>query len=229
MESSTPHDLPGRPCLPMRHRRSLLPLTSSVSIQRWCRVSPRPSATSCRAARPARSARGAACPDRRARADRVRGAGRGELPRWRSANGSSPPLPSCSNPSACGRTHCARSGTCRRKRPYADCWPASTVTHLTGPWAAGSPTAAPLPHSHCEVLPSTEGLTRRREGQGPQDPPAGRVLAQLDVGEETGEITCFQPLLETVADLAGAVGTSDALQPSASMPSTSSGAEPTTS
>ncbi|MGW4897131.1 ISAs1 family transposase [Kitasatospora sp. NPDC004240] len=36
-------------------------------------------------------------------------------------------------------------------------------------------------------------------------------LAQLDVGEKTNEITCFQPLLDTVAGLAGAVVTSDAL------------------
>ncbi|MEI5519847.1 ISAs1 family transposase [Streptomyces brasiliscabiei] len=39
----------------------------------------------------------------------------------------------------------------------------------------------------------------------------GRVLAQLDVGEKTNEITCFQPLLDTVADLAGTVVTSDAV------------------
>ncbi|MGV9249490.1 ISAs1 family transposase [Streptomyces sp. NPDC003710] len=39
----------------------------------------------------------------------------------------------------------------------------------------------------------------------------GLVLAQLDVGEKTNEITCFQPLLDTVADLAGAVVTSDAM------------------
>ncbi|MFF8233536.1 ISAs1 family transposase [Streptomyces caelestis] len=39
----------------------------------------------------------------------------------------------------------------------------------------------------------------------------GVVLAQLDVGEKTNEITCFQPLLDTVADLAGAVVTSDAM------------------
>jgi hypothetical protein len=32
---------------------------------------------------------------------------------------------------------------------------------------------------------------------------SGLVLAQLDVGEKTNEITCFQPLLETLADLAG--------------------------
>ncbi|MEW2192727.1 ISAs1 family transposase [Streptomyces microflavus] len=40
---------------------------------------------------------------------------------------------------------------------------------------------------------------------------SGLVLAQLDVGEKTGETTCFQPLLDTVADPAGTVVTSDAL------------------
>ncbi|MFJ8057656.1 ISAs1 family transposase [Streptomyces sp. NPDC096142] len=39
----------------------------------------------------------------------------------------------------------------------------------------------------------------------------GLVLAQLDVGGKTNEITCFQPLLDTVADLAGTVVTSDAM------------------
>lgn len=39
----------------------------------------------------------------------------------------------------------------------------------------------------------------------------GLVLAQLDVGEKTGETTRFQPLLDSVADLAGMVVTSDAL------------------
>ncbi|WP_405736215.1 hypothetical protein OG607_44345 [Streptomyces sp. NBC_01537] len=41
--------------------------------------------------------------------------------------------------------------------------------------------------------------------------PSGLVLAQLDVGEKTGETTCFQALLDAVADLAGTVVTSDAL------------------
>ncbi|WP_254402241.1 transposase [Streptomyces sp. AC555_RSS877] len=40
---------------------------------------------------------------------------------------------------------------------------------------------------------------------------AGLVLAQLDVGEKTGEVNRFQPLLDTVADLAATVVTSDAL------------------
>lgn len=39
----------------------------------------------------------------------------------------------------------------------------------------------------------------------------GPVLAQLDVGEKTGETTRFRPLLDIVADLAGMVVTSDAL------------------
>ncbi|MFD9545547.1 ISAs1 family transposase [Streptomyces sp. NPDC060022] len=40
---------------------------------------------------------------------------------------------------------------------------------------------------------------------------SGLVLAQLDVGEKTNEITCFQPLLDTIGDLTDAVATSDAL------------------
>lgn len=43
------------------------------------------------------------------------------------------------------------------------------------------------------------------------DHTSGLVLAQLDVGEKTGEITCFRPLLDTIADLVGVVVTSDAL------------------
>ncbi|MER7901163.1 ISAs1 family transposase [Streptomyces sp. NPDC096046] len=39
----------------------------------------------------------------------------------------------------------------------------------------------------------------------------GLVLAQMDVGEKTNEITCFQPLLDALADLAGVVVTSDAM------------------
>ena len=40
---------------------------------------------------------------------------------------------------------------------------------------------------------------------------SGVVVAQLDDGEKIGETTCFQPLLDTVASLAGTVVTSDAL------------------
>nr|WP_329295631.1 ISAs1 family transposase [Streptomyces pseudovenezuelae] len=43
------------------------------------------------------------------------------------------------------------------------------------------------------------------------DHATGLVVAQLDVGKKTNEITCFEPLLDTVADLAGTVVTSDAL------------------
>jgi hypothetical protein len=43
------------------------------------------------------------------------------------------------------------------------------------------------------------------------DHTTGLVLAQLDVREKTNEITCFQPLLDTLDDLTGVVVTSDAL------------------
>lgn len=43
------------------------------------------------------------------------------------------------------------------------------------------------------------------------DHASGLVLARMDVGEKTSEITCFEPLLDTLEDLAGAVVTSDAM------------------
>ncbi|GAA2969519.1 hypothetical protein GCM10010446_63620 [Streptomyces enissocaesilis] len=43
------------------------------------------------------------------------------------------------------------------------------------------------------------------------DHAGGLVLAQLDVGEKTNEITCFRPLLDTLPDLENTVVTSDAL------------------
>ncbi|HEV2346029.1 MAG TPA: ISAs1 family transposase [Actinocrinis sp.] len=39
----------------------------------------------------------------------------------------------------------------------------------------------------------------------------GLTLAQLNVGEKTNEITCFTPLLDSIADLTGVVVTGDAL------------------
>ncbi|MEH6373945.1 transposase [Streptomyces sp. KLMMK] len=39
----------------------------------------------------------------------------------------------------------------------------------------------------------------------------GLVLAQMDVSEKTNEITCFEPLLDTVVDLAGKAITADAM------------------
>ncbi|WP_235902235.1 transposase family protein [Streptomyces sp. 1-11] len=53
----------------------------------------------------------------------------------------------------------------------------------------------------------------------------GLVLAQLDVGETT----CFQPLLDTVADLAGRSSPATHCIPSASTPATFWPAGPTTS
>ncbi|MER7927383.1 ISAs1 family transposase [Streptomyces sp. NPDC096057] len=43
------------------------------------------------------------------------------------------------------------------------------------------------------------------------DQATGLVLAQLEVREKTNEFTCFQPPLETVADLTGVVVTSDTM------------------
>ncbi|MCX5097397.1 ISAs1 family transposase [Streptomyces sp. NBC_00365] len=43
------------------------------------------------------------------------------------------------------------------------------------------------------------------------DHTTGLVLARLDVQEKTNEISCFQPLPDTVTDLAGVVVTSDAM------------------
>ncbi|WP_258382396.1 ISAs1 family transposase [Streptomyces sp. NTH33] len=40
---------------------------------------------------------------------------------------------------------------------------------------------------------------------------SGLVMARLDVGEKTNEITCFQPLLVPLSGLAGVVVTSDAM------------------
>nr|WP_240001033.1 MULTISPECIES: hypothetical protein [unclassified Streptomyces] len=57
----------------------------------------------------------------------------------------------------------------------------------------------------------------------------GLLLAQLDVGEKTGEVTCFQPLLDTVADLATTVVSSDALHTQREHATYSWAAEPTTS
>ncbi|WP_246460207.1 ISAs1 family transposase [Streptomyces himalayensis] len=44
------------------------------------------------------------------------------------------------------------------------------------------------------------------------DHTTGLVLDQLDVQEKTNEIMCFQPLLESIADLADTVVTSDAMR-----------------
>ncbi|MGA4979361.1 ISAs1 family transposase [Streptomyces cinereoruber] len=57
----------------------------------------------------------------------------------------------------------------------------------------------------------------------------GLVLAQLDVGEKTGETSRFQPLLDSVTDLAGTVVTSDALHTQREHAPTSSVAGLTTS
>ena len=67
--------------------------------------------------------------------------------------------------------------------------------------AVPASTSGPAPTRHDR--PSPAELTQPATSQSP--------CAQLDVGEKINEITCFQPLLDTVAELAGAVVTSDAM------------------
>ena len=109
---------------------------------------------------------------------------------------------------------------CRRRPWSGGCRPASTATRWTRPSAAGSPTAAPS-RPDCagcpwtarayEARPRPEARGRKIHLLAALEHTTGLVLAQLDVGEKTNEITCSQPLLDSVAELAGAVVTSDAL------------------
>ena len=123
------------------------------------------------------------------------------------------------NASAYGPIRCPRSGACRRRRRCGGCWAASTATRWTGRSAAGSPTGAPEPTVGCAAVAvdgkSLRGAARAKGRKihllAACDHTTGLVLAQLDVGEKTNEITCFQPLLDTLADLAGVVVTSDAM------------------
>ncbi|WP_406209615.1 ISAs1 family transposase [Streptomyces sp. NBC_01017] len=123
-----------------------------------------------------------------------------------SASGSPTPRRTSFNASAYASARCFRSGCCLRKRRSGGYWPASTATRWTGRSDAGSPTdarrrpgcAAKAKGRKIHLLAALEHTT-------------GLVLAQLDVGEKTNEITCFQPLLDTVADLAGTVVTNDAM------------------
>lgn len=51
---------------------------------------------------------------------------------------------------------------------------------------------------------------------------SGPAAAQFDVGKKTNEISCFQPLLESIADLASQVVTIARYTPGASAPTTGS-------
>lgn len=84
--------------------------------------------------------------------------------------------------------------------------------------AAGSPTAATKPGRLRGLAVDGKSLRGAARANGRRihllaalDHTTGLVLAQLDVQEKTNEITCFQPLLEAMADLAGVVVTSDAM------------------
>jgi predicted transposase YbfD/YdcC len=84
-----------------------------------------------------------------------------------------------------------------------------------GGWLADRRPAVPGLHGLAVDGKSLRGAARAKGRKihllAALDHTTGLALAQLDVGEKTNEITCFQPLLDTVADLAGLVVTSDAM------------------
>ena len=94
--------------------------------------------------------------------------------------------------SASAPTHSGPGEPCRRRPRSGGCRPASTATR----WTRRSAGAAKARGRKIHLLAALEHIT-------------GLVLAQLDVGEKTNEITCFQPLPDSVAGPAGAVVTSD--------------------
>lgn len=102
---------------------------------------------------------------------------------------------------------------CPRSRRSADYWPASTATRWTGRSAAGWRTAAPrgLAVDGKSLRGAAKAKGRKIHLLAAVEHTTGLVLAQLDVGDKTNEVTCFQPLLDAVTELAGTVVTSDAL------------------
>ncbi|TFV29879.1 hypothetical protein E4K10_45885 [Streptomyces sp. T1317-0309] len=100
----------------------------------------------------------------------------------------------------------------------AGCWPASTATRWTGLSDAGSPTAAPR-RPGCAASPWTAracaARPKRRVARSTCSPhwstPPAWSWPSWTSRRKNNEITCFQPLLDTVADLAGVVVTSDAM------------------
>lgn len=107
-------------------------------------------------------------------------------------------------------------GFCPPRPRSADCWPASTATRWTWLSGAGSPTVIRRQPGCAASQWTARAGAAKANGRkihllASLEHATGLVLAQLDVGEKTNEITCFQPLLDTVADLAGTVVTSDAM------------------
>jgi predicted transposase YbfD/YdcC len=87
-----------------------------------------------------------------------------------------------------------------------------------GAWLADRRRATPRARGLCGLAVDGKSLRGAARAGGRRihllaalDHTTGLVLAQLDVQEKTNEITCFQPLLDAVADLAGMVVTSDAM------------------
>ncbi|MEV7978458.1 ISAs1 family transposase [Streptomyces sp. NPDC086519] len=92
------------------------------------------------------------------------------------------------------------------------------LDRAVGRWLADRRPKAVGPADLCGVSVDGKSLRGAAKAKGRKihllaavEHTTGLVLAQMDVGEKTNEITCFQPLLNTVADLAGVVITSDAM------------------
>jgi hypothetical protein len=107
--------------------------------------------------------------------------------------------------------------SCPSRPRSADCWPASTATRWTWLSGVGTPTAdsRPKPTGLRGLAVDGKRWPRQRAARSTCSPhwsaPAAWSWPQLAVGEKTNETTCVQLLLDTVADLAGAVVTSDAM------------------
>ncbi|WP_405746439.1 ISAs1 family transposase [Streptomyces canus] len=94
---------------------------------------------------------------------------------------------------------------------------ADALDRAVGAWLADR-RAQPGPKSRRAVAVDGKSLRGAARAAGRKihllaalDHTSRLVLAQLDVGDKTNEITCFQPLLDTLADLADTVVTSDAM------------------
>ncbi|WP_343240229.1 ISAs1 family transposase [Streptomyces sp. SID12488] len=113
----------------------------------------------------------------------------------------------------CPKRHLPAETTVRRLLGRID---GDALDRAVGCWLADRRTPAAFPLRGLAVDGKSLRGAARAKGRkihllAALDHTSGLVLAQLDVGEKTGETTCFQPLLETVADLAGVAVTSDAL------------------
>ncbi|WAX78213.1 ISAs1 family transposase [Streptomyces sp. KMM 9044] len=126
--------------------------------------------------------------------------------------------PPCSNGSARSSTRWSRNGPGPRNPRSGDCSPESTRTPWTGRSEPGSRTGRPGGQGLRGLAVDEEPPRGAARAKGREihllaacDHANALVLAQMDVGEKTNEITRCRPLLDSIGDLAGTVVTSDAM------------------